>query len=71
MFVTIKSYRDVIDANLDKGYLESKGIECQLKNEEMVAADWLASQAVGGVELQVIQEEAEKAIKYLDSPSLV
>lgn len=69
MLITIKTYRDNIDANLDKGYLESQGIKCYLKNEETVAANWLYSQAVGGVELQVEEGLADQAKLYLDNPS--
>ncbi len=69
MFTTIKTYRDVVDANVDKGYLESKGIECHLNNEQMISADWLLSQAVGGVELQVKKESAEEALSLLHHPT--
>ena len=67
MLITINTYRDVIDANLDKGYLESQGIECHLKNENVVAANWLYSQAVGGIELQVEEAKAKEALEYLNN----
>ena len=65
MLTTVKTYRDIVDANLDKGFLEANGIECYLKNEEMVAANWLYSQAVGGVELQVKEKDYEEAVRQL------
>lgn len=65
MLITIKTYRDVTEAALDKGYLQAQGIECYLKNEEMVAANWLYSQAVGGVELQVEESKKNAALDFL------
>lgn len=67
MLITIKTYRDVPEANVDKGYLESQGIECYLKNEEIVAANWLYSQAVGGIELQVAEKNVKQAQAHLQS----
>lgn len=61
MLITLKTYRDIIDAQVDKGYLESQGIKCHLKNEEVINVNWLWSQAVGGVQLQVKESELEKA----------
>lgn len=65
MLITIKTYRDTIDAHVDKGFLEAQGIECYLKNDEVVAANWLYSQAVGGIELQVSEGKKEEAMKLL------
>lgn len=67
MLTTVKTYRDIVDANLDKGFLEANGIECYLKNEEMVAANLLYSQAVGGVELQVELQNGKNALDLLNS----
>lgn len=65
MLTTVKTYRDTVDANLDKGFLEANGIECHLINEGMVAANWLYSQAVGGMELQVEERDYEEAVRQL------
>ncbi len=70
MLVTIQTYRDLMDAQVDKGYLESQGIKCRLQNEDLVAANWLWSQAMGGVQLQVHPNHAEKALGLLGEKPL-
>ncbi len=55
--VTIKTYETYIAAQIVKGRLEDDGIECFLKDEESVTMYWLWSNALGGVKLQVKQED--------------
>lgn len=59
--VTIAHYRDVPEAGLAKSRLEGAGITCCLDNEYTVGANWLYSNAVGGVKLSVREEDAEEA----------
>ena len=63
--VTIRKFRDLHEALLAKGLLESSGIKCSLFDDNMVALDWLASTALGGIKLQVSPEDAEAATKLL------
>ncbi|MDB5134526.1 MAG: hypothetical protein JWP37_1129 [Mucilaginibacter sp.] len=44
-----------------KGKLESEGIKCFVKDELTVQANNLYSNAVGGVKLQVLEEDVERA----------
>jgi hypothetical protein len=44
-----------------KGRLESEGIQCFVKDELTVQANNLYSNAVGGVKLQVLEEDVERA----------
>ena len=60
-FKTIASYIDLPLAELAKAKLESEGIYCHLLNKHHVGMNWLYSQALGGVEIQVPVEDAEKA----------
>ena len=62
--VTIASYTDSLQANIIKGRLEAESIPATLANEQYINADWLLSNALGGVQLQVPAdyEQAAKAI---------
>ena len=64
--ITIKTYSNPEEANIDKGHLESNGIKCFLKNESFLNARPILNNAVGGIQLQVNEENAEKASKLLE-----
>ena len=56
--VTIERFRDLPEALLAKGKLESSGIRCFLADSELVRTDWLWSNAIGNMRLQVRAEDA-------------
>ena len=58
---TIARFRDVPAAQLAQSRLEADGIEASLLGVHHVGVNWLASQAIGGIRLQVPAEEAERA----------
>lgn len=66
--VAIRKFRDLPEALLAKGMLESAGIECFLADDNMVRMDWFISNFIGGIKLQVAPGEAEAAIALLDQP---
>jgi hypothetical protein len=68
--VTIRQFRDLPEALLAKGSLESAGIECFLRDENLVRLDWFISNFVGGVKLCVQPDDAVKAKTLLDQPIL-
>jgi hypothetical protein len=68
--VTVRQFRDLPDALLAKGCLESVGIECFLGDENLVRLDWFISNFVGGIKLNVRTADAENARKVLDEPIL-
>ena len=51
--VTIRQFRDLPEALLAKGSLESAGIECFLADENLVRLDWFISNFIGGIKLKV------------------
>lgn len=51
--VTVRSYRDPIDAELAKARLEGAGIPAFLADQHVVAIQWLYSIAIGGVKVNV------------------
>jgi hypothetical protein len=68
--VTIRQFRDLPEALLAKGSLESAGIECFLRDENLVRLDWFISNFIGGVKLCVGAEDVTKAQAILDEPIL-
>lgn len=68
--VTIRQFRDLPEALLAKGSLESAGIECFLADENLIRLDWFISNFIGGVKLKVRAADLEPARKLLDEPIL-
>jgi hypothetical protein len=66
--VTIRKFRDLPEALLAKGFIESAGIECFLGDENIVRMDWFISNFVGGIKLQVRPADVEAALEVLDQP---
>jgi len=64
--VVVKQFRDLPEALLAKGSLESAGIECFFADDNMVRMDWFWSNLVGGVKLCVRPEDAEAATELLE-----
>lgn len=61
MLVTVATFNNPLEAHIICGRLESEGIECFLADENIVAANWLYANAVGGVKVQVRREDAHVA----------
>ena len=68
--VTIRQFRDLPEALLAKGSLESSGIECFLADENLVRLDWFISNFIGGIKLRVKAQDAANAHKILEEPIL-
>jgi hypothetical protein len=66
--VPVRQFRDMPDALLAKGLLESAGIECFFGDENIVRLDWFISNLVGGVKLLVKPEDAAVANEILENP---
>ena len=66
--VTIRKFRDLPEALLAKGSLESAGIEALLADDNVIRLDWFWSNLMGGIKLQVDPEDSEKANEFLDQP---
>jgi hypothetical protein len=65
--VTVRRYRDLPEAIVGQSLLRAAGVEAWLQDENMVRIDWMYSNAVGGIRLQVDAEEKEAAIEILKS----
>jgi hypothetical protein len=67
---TVRQFRDLPEALLAKGCLESAGIECFLADENLVRLDWFISNFIGGIKLKVHAADVENARTILDEPIL-
>jgi hypothetical protein len=68
--VTVRKFRDLPEALLAKGSLESAGIECFLADENLVRLDWFISNFIGGIKLNVRSADEVNARNLLDEPIL-
>ena len=66
--VMIRRFRDIPEALLAKGKLESAGIECLLKDDNMVRMDWFISNLLGGVKLLADATDFTEAVRILNEP---
>src|SRR5436309_3053264 len=64
--VTIATFDQAAQARLAQNALREAGIQAAVSDESLIAMDWLLSNAVGGVKVQVREEDAEKAVGVLE-----
>jgi hypothetical protein len=64
--VLLRQYRDLPEALLAQGFLESSGVESFLIDETTIRMDWLWSNALGGVKLCVRPDDSEAAAQLLN-----
>jgi Putative prokaryotic signal transducing protein len=65
---TIQQYRELADAQVAKGALESAGIPCYLRDENALRMQWVWSNLLGGVRLQVNEQDRDAARDVLSQP---
>jgi hypothetical protein len=66
--VILRRFRDLHEALLAKGKLESSGVACSLADDNMVRLDWFISNLLGGVKILVDAENFTEAAKLLNEP---
>jgi len=66
--VTLRQFRDLPEALLAEGALNSAGIESQLVDDNMIRMDWFISNLLGGIKLKVHAEDVEVANEILNQP---
>ena len=64
----IRQYRDQAEALIARSVLESAGIVCFLRNENTIRNDWLISNLLGGIRLQVADRDVNAAEAVLSQP---
>ncbi len=66
--VTVRRYRDVSEAIVARSVIQSAGIFCFLRDENLIRLDWQVSNFIGGMSLQVGPEDADAAAELLSQP---
>ena len=64
--ITLGSFEFLADVQIIKGKLESEGIEVILKDANIVGVEPFASNAIGGIKLQVHKTDEERAKQIFD-----
>jgi hypothetical protein len=67
--VTIRTCASLPDAQVVQSHLRGSGIEAFLPDELTVQFNWLWANAIGGVRVQVPEEDAERAVEILEDES--
>ena len=67
--ITIANFSHPTEADPVVAWLESEGIECFVTNEHTVTMNWLYSNAIGGVGVQVKTGDVERANEILQAVS--
>ena len=67
--VTVGRYRDSPEAFVARAVLEDAGIDCFLRDENTVRMDWLLSNLIGGMRLQVAAKDEAAAREVLSQPA--
>jgi len=65
--VTVAVYDLPPLAHIARETLEAEGVRAIVTDDQMVGMDWLLSTAIGGVKVQVWEEDAERAVRVLES----
>ena len=64
--VKFKYYNNSIEANRDKQILADNNVISYIANEQTIQSDWLLSNALGGIQLQVFDNDLDKAREILE-----
>ncbi|VTS03873.1 Uncharacterized protein OS=Vibrio orientalis CIP 102891 = ATCC 33934 GN=VIA_002736 PE=4 SV=1: DUF2007 [Gemmata massiliana] len=64
--VTIARFDLAGQAHIARNALDAAGIKAVITDEAIVAMDWLLSNAVGGIKVQVLEEDADRALAVLE-----
>lgn len=64
--VTIAKFQSLPEAEACKLCLESEGVTVYLTDAETIRADWLLSNAIGSIKVQVPTSQQEKAVALLE-----
>jgi DNA-directed RNA polymerase subunit RPC12/RpoP len=64
-FILLQSFTNYIDAHIILGRLQEEGINCWLKDENVVTVNPILTNAAGGIKLMVSEDQFEKAQNLL------
>jgi hypothetical protein len=69
--VVVRAFSQIHETNLAWSALDAAGVAARVTDDNTVAADWLLSNAIGGVKLLVRAEDFTKASEILESTASV
>lgn len=64
--IVVRAYNFQHEALVDKAKLDSAGIDCFLKNDNMEIIQPFFTQSQGGIKLMIWEKDAETALEVLD-----
>ena len=64
-FIQLRSFDNYISAHISLTMLQDAGINCHLKDENIITLDPFLSPALGGMKLMVYPTQAERAVELL------
>lgn len=68
--LTIATFSKPEEAHMLRLRLEAGGVPAYIQDENMVQTDWLYSNAIGGVRVQIEEEDADRAKEILQDPGI-
>jgi hypothetical protein len=69
--ITIARFSKPEEAHLMRTRLEAGGVPAYVQDENMVQMDWLYSNAIGGVRVQILEEDIDDARAIIQEPPVV
>lgn len=66
-WVTVATFWNPAEAHIARIKLESEEIDCVIVDENLVATQWLWANAIGGIKVQVPEDQVERALGFLES----
>jgi len=69
--ITVFSFNFAYEAYIVRGKLESEGIDCFFRDEYYLQLNPLATNAIGGVKLQVLERDLNRTIEILKEAGYV
>lgn len=70
-WVTVRAFTSVTEAQFAGSALEAAGLDVRLGDLHLIAMQWMYSNAVGGVKVQVPAEQVDEARQILEVPAEV
>ncbi len=65
---TVTAFSKPIEAHMLIARLGGSGVTAFIRDEHIVTLDWFASNAVGGVKVDVADEDYEQALNVINAP---
>lgn len=68
--ITLARFEKPEEAHLVRMRLEAGGVPAFLQDENSIQVQWMYSAALGGVRLQIAEEDFEQAKEILEAPAI-